>query len=729
MSNYRYGKVFGDWKIEKEIGEGSDGTVYRIVKDECGIKDVSAMKAITIWKQQGKKEEISPKRLEEVMEYGNDLTGKALREVALMKKIRGNTNIVDMQDYKVVPWEEEMRFGNDLLIRMELLHNLETEQRKGRIFTEEEAVTIGKDICKALILCHSMGIIHRDIKPANIYWNDNGDYKLGDFGISKIVNDAIPIGMTRGKGTTAYIAPEQANSGNYDKRVDIYGLGLVLYELVNDNRLPFAKSTCATDEDVIRRIKFGTKLLPPEKAGKPLASVILKACEYDPKDRFQTAKEFLDALNDMKELEDIPKPTADIYATLKSPGSEDLPPKKDIYATRPTEDTGSPVETQKDMYKTLGCDNRVEECDVSYENEEEQAAFTNDEMKQLMDEAENGDRVSQYYLGVCYQSGMGVEEDLEKAAEWYLKSAENGYAEAQNLIANCYMLGYGVAVDNSEAVRWFLSAATQGNGAAQCSMGGCYEHGIGVEKDMKEAVRWYRMSAEQGDPIGQYYMGRCYQYGKGMKENSEQAVKWYKLAADAGDAEAICSLAHCYNRGYGMETRDIGKAFELYMKAAKLGNCEAQNMVGYGYFVGRVVEQNYSEAVKWFKRSAEQGSAKAQCNLGICLQYGYGVEQDYDEAIRFLKMSAEHGHVKAQRQLGLSYYNGIGIDVDYDKAAGWFEKAAEAGNAPAQFDLGYCYETGTGKEQDLQKALMWYERSAANGYAAAKEKIETLRNC
>lgn len=726
MSNYRYGKVFGDWKIEKEIGEGSDGTVYRIVKDECGIKDVSAMKAITIWKQQGKKEEISPKRLEEIREYGNDLTERALREVALMKKIRGNTNIVDMQDYKVVPWEEEMRFGNDLLIRMELLHNLETEQRKGRIFTEEEAVTIGKDICKALILCHSMGIIHRDIKPANIYWNDNGDYKLGDFGISKIVNDAIPIGMTRGKGTTAYIAPEQANSGNYDKRVDIYGLGLVLYELVNDNRLPFAKSTCATDEDVIRRIKFGTKLLPPEKAGKPLASVILKACEYDPDNRFKTAKEFLDALNDMKEQVDIPKPAVDIYATRKSERSEDLPPKKDIYATRPTEDAGSPVEAQKDMYKTLGCDNKVEEREVSYE-QEEAAAFDN-ELKQLINQAEHGNRVSQYQLGLRYETGNGIEQDPKKAAEWYLLSAQNGYPEAQNSIGNGYLNGYGVEVDNSEAVRWYLSAATQGNGDAQNNMGWCYEYGIGVDADIKEAVRWYRMAAEQGNPLGQNNLGVCYQFGKGMKENGEQAVKWYRLAADGGNATAIFNLGCCYQDGCGVD-KDEEKAFDLFKKAAEMGNVISQELTGFCYYEGQGVEQNYSEAVKWFRRSAENGEMSAIYNLGVCLQHGYGIEMDLEESTRLFQQAAALGSIEAQRDLGLAYYNGTGIDVDYDKAAEWFEKAAEAGNAPAQFDLGYCYETGTGKEQDLQKALMWYERSAANGYAAAKEKIETLRNC
>ena len=92
-------------------------------------------------------------------------------------------------------------------------------------------------MCNALELCEKRGIIHRDIKPDNIFINDNGDYKLGDFGVARQLEKSSTF-MSR-RGNQAYMAPEVYKGEWYGEKADIYSLGLVLYRLLNNSRIPF----------------------------------------------------------------------------------------------------------------------------------------------------------------------------------------------------------------------------------------------------------------------------------------------------------------------------------------------------------------------------------------------------------------------------------------------------------------------------------------------------------
>lgn len=290
----QYGKIFGDWTIQKEIARGSKGTiVYQIARKVLGFEETCALKAIPIMSERGKYGSLSELRKEEYQKALSERTEYAMGEVRLMSKVRGCTNILDYLDCSVAEWEDESGFGCDLLIRMELLHELRSELRCGRIFREAEVIQIGKDICSALVVCHGKDILHRNIKPENIFFSDYGEFKLGGFGISETIShDSC---ARTAVGTPAYAAPEQS-TGTYNMSVDIYSLGLVLYELTNQNRLPFSESSYVRLEEVEKRIR--TKILPkPCDASPELAKVILAACGHAPADRYRTAQEMLDALN------------------------------------------------------------------------------------------------------------------------------------------------------------------------------------------------------------------------------------------------------------------------------------------------------------------------------------------------------------------------------------------------------------------------------------------------
>lgn len=294
----QYGVVFDHWQIKEFLGSGSGGksAVFRLSRIDSTWGS-SALKVINLIEEKGNIDSISAYRRNEYEQAKNECKKSAEQEVRLMDEMHGNTNIVDYLDHKFVDWSDETGFGCDMLIRMELLEDLRGKLRDGHQYSEKEVLKIGRDICTALVLCHGKGILHRDIKPENIFINSDGNFKLGDFGVSRILSAAPTAVASTGIGTPEYAAPEQF-TGRHDKRVDIYSLGLVLYELSNGNKLPFASTGYARPVDVERR-QMGEPLPAPCNASKALASVILKACAYKKEDRYQTAGELLAALNSL----------------------------------------------------------------------------------------------------------------------------------------------------------------------------------------------------------------------------------------------------------------------------------------------------------------------------------------------------------------------------------------------------------------------------------------------
>ena len=275
----QYGKLFGNWKIRDFIGEGSQGKtgVFRIIKSYEDFQDENALKVVTVLREDGWPEELSEEVRREYEANKAALCAQAVNEVKMMNRLSGDPHVVSYQNWEFCDWEETGQFGCDLLIQMPMLVTLRKLQRTGEHFGEEEIRRVGRDTCKALIRCGEEGILHRDIKPANIFLSPNrkGNYMLGDFGISRIVEGGLGSASTT-VGTLDYAAPEQFSPG-YDSRVDIYSLGLTLYELANQNHLPFWKPGRSSTEGVRQRLD-GSVLPPPSQADPELARIILKAC-------------------------------------------------------------------------------------------------------------------------------------------------------------------------------------------------------------------------------------------------------------------------------------------------------------------------------------------------------------------------------------------------------------------------------------------------------------------
>lgn len=299
--------VWPEWKIVEKIGEGSFGKVYKACRTEQGTTFYSAIKVITIPSNQGELSSVRSESPNEqsVKEYFQGLVDECIQEVSTMEYFRGNSYVVSVEDYKVVEYLDDI--GWDIFIRMEYLTSF-MEYCAEKPLKEEDVIRLGINLCKALEYCQCQNIIHRDIKPENIFVSRFGEFKLGDFGIARELDRSMS-GLSK-KGTFSYMAPEMYKGEEYDARVDIYSLGIVLYKLCNHNRLPFISLqkqliTYHDKENALNRRMSGEELPMPVQADEVLSEVILKACAYDRDERYRTAEEFREALERINAGEDI----------------------------------------------------------------------------------------------------------------------------------------------------------------------------------------------------------------------------------------------------------------------------------------------------------------------------------------------------------------------------------------------------------------------------------------
>lgn len=161
----------------------------------------------------------------------------------------------------------------------------------------------------------------------------------------------------------------------------------------------------------------------------------------------------------------------------------------------------------------------------------------------------------------------------------------------------------------------------------------------------------------------------------------------------------------------------LSSDMKICLLKAKKGDAVSQNKLGYSYYYGEGIDQNYSKAFYWYHKSAIQGLHSAQYNLGICYQEGHGVQQNYLNARDWYEKAAVQGEADAQYYLGLYYrLDKFGIGVDLAKSFKWFLLSAKQGNASAQDHIGGFYQYGKGGvEVDLIEAVKWYKLSAEEG--------------
>jgi len=207
------GKNLGPFLVDKELGSGAMGSVFRARHEKSG--QVVAIKLISV-----------------ALASNEQANVRFQREVSILKQL-DHPNITKYLG--TGRWHNAPFFIMEFVQGESLEAMLERRQR----FTWEEVVAIGQQLCAALQHSHEKGIIHRDLKPANLMVLADGTVKLTDFGIAKDTDVTALTAANSTLGTAAYMSPEQCKGlPNLTAKSDLYSMGILFYELLTSRR-PF----------------------------------------------------------------------------------------------------------------------------------------------------------------------------------------------------------------------------------------------------------------------------------------------------------------------------------------------------------------------------------------------------------------------------------------------------------------------------------------------------------
>lgn len=228
---------------------------------------------------------------EDAQRYFEQIIEDYNNEIDAQDMLRSSANFATYLAHQVCPKEEGI--GYELYLLAEKWTTL-IDYLERNAMTHLKALNLGLDLCTALIDLRTQGLIHRDIKPENIYLSGMNGFMLGDLGVAKIEQlkyTAMPERMI-----TEYTAPEMSDIMNdFNTTIDIYSIGMVLYRILNGNHGPFEDEK--TSPKAANKMRISGEPLPaPLYSDYELTEIILKACAFDPAERYQTPEELMQEL-------------------------------------------------------------------------------------------------------------------------------------------------------------------------------------------------------------------------------------------------------------------------------------------------------------------------------------------------------------------------------------------------------------------------------------------------
>lgn len=215
-----------------------------------------------------------------------------------------------------------------------------------------------------------------------------------------------------------------------------------------------------------------------------------------------------------------------------------------------------------------------------------------------------------------------------------------------------------------------------------------------------------------------------------MKKTLRHYKKNYQslvLANEGHGFTYINNLVKFYTELNGFFNSSLGLKsdyIKLLEKAAKSGDKNEQNQLGYEYEYGKQVTKNYQQALYWYEQAANQNLRVSQYNVGLIYDYGRGVDQDFIKARFWYEKAAKNGYARAYTYLGYLYENSQGVEQDYQKALSLFEKSAELGYGYAWTRVARLYEKGFGVEVNIAKAIELYKKSNTNSGTKSYQRLE-----
>lgn len=360
-------------------------------------------------------------------------------------------------------------------------------------------------------------------------------------------------------------------------------------------------------------------------------------------------------------------------------------------------------------------------------------------------DANNGDIEARYLIANFCINGMGEEEygkDIKKGVAIYETLSSDGDSHADYMLGRLYGRG-PIEQDAEKAMQYYLKAAEAGHPDAQYSVGCIYNDGLLGEVNKEEASKWFELAAEKNQRDALCLIAFSYIQDSSIetlrasnlnyRQDTEKGFDYLMKAAKLNQPLALYVLAKCYHEGKYVE-QDNEKAFTCLQNSIQSeAMTDNVTLMGDFYRDGIGIEQNYEAAVHHYQWSVDNGDTNAMLSLSNMYADGLGVEKNEELAVElrqrcketfnwqlygimpldYAKEQAKEGDEEAMYQLGQRYQNGNGVEQNIEIASDWWHKAATKGYVPACHDLGIYYVF---TKHDLEKGLKWLAKSASADY-------------
>lgn len=272
-------RTIGRYRVTGKIASGGTATVYRAVQE--GLERTVALKV-----------------LHSHLTGSPEFQERFFREAKITASLN-HPSIVQVFDYG--------RDGDDHFLAMEYVDGASLDHFLGarRAPPLGARLLVMLDVCTALEHAHGRGIVHRDLKPQNILVSREGRVKLADFGLARLLDETLqrltaPDHMA---GTPQFLSPEQATGGETGPSSDIFSLGTLLYLAATD-RLPFVGPNIAAVVHAVHRCAYENPLEARPEIDPRLGGAIIRCLQKEPRDRFATAAELRNEIEEIIDTSD-----------------------------------------------------------------------------------------------------------------------------------------------------------------------------------------------------------------------------------------------------------------------------------------------------------------------------------------------------------------------------------------------------------------------------------------
>jgi len=310
-------------------------------------------------------------------EYFKELAEDTVKEARLLQQLSKLEGFLSYEGWQIVPMDGN-ETGYDIYLLGSYKRSLESHLRRNTM-THLSAVNLGIDLCTALSLCRRAGFIYTDLKPGNIFLSGQREFRIGDLGFAKL--SSMKYTSLPANYISRFTPPELHDPiATLNPTVDTYALGLILYMIYNNGHIPF-------------ETKAPMMILPsPLNADYEMAEIILKACDPNPRKRYQTPVEMGKALISYMQrnrINDVPivPPGAEAAPAQKKQDTETkvTVPAADMPAPVPAEETAGQVSDEQEFLDGLVSDETAPGTDVS---DSTVPAATSDEVDWILAQAD-----------------------------------------------------------------------------------------------------------------------------------------------------------------------------------------------------------------------------------------------------------------------------------------------------------------------------------------------------